>query len=55
MGEFISDIILMIQGYFQCQKINLKLKLANKGFLANTSICTNRNSVIRLFAEILTL
>ena len=29
-AEFISDIILMIQDHFQCQKPNWKIKIAKK-------------------------
>ena len=29
-GELISDIILMIQGHFQGQKVNLKVKITKK-------------------------
>ena len=36
-GYFNSNIILMIQGHFSCQKANLRVKMAKKWSLANTS------------------
>ena len=35
--EYISDIILMIQGHFQGQKFNLKVKFAKNCVSVNTS------------------
>ena len=34
--EYVSDIILMIQGHFESQKVNLKVTFAKTCFLSST-------------------